>query len=300
MLFLHELYKIDRKSIDDPRNQGLPLLNLDGLINDPDMAKWNVLAFEEELDDAMWQQCAADLDDILKFMGKNPEEMTEIIHTFFRETLKTSDAKTTLNGVARMAKRVANIIMFLKKLDLTQAEDLKIAQELIDIMDSAGGACPDRAIVGLEKAELFVKMRQQDGAYILNVIANMFKLIMLESYETGLINPNQAENIETYLYYTLKFNDILNLGVSTNTMLYEDCAQKKPLEIALTLLYEKIVADRFIGFAASQSAFRELVLKKGEDLDATKYKYSSQLADVSDEVRKANDKKILNEIKVFC
>jgi len=103
--------------------------------------------------------------------------------------------------------------------------------------------------------ELEVEPIFDDNGKVLYFMGVEADITEKKAIEAKLIDQNQKENIETYLYYTLRLNDYLGLGGLTNTMLYEGCAQRKPWSEALPKIFEAFTEEDLIGHVGSQPEF---------------------------------------------
>lgn len=244
-----------------------PCLNIERFINDTETDKWNMLPRRHRnITNNDWLMLRGNLKNILAIIypgDKIESDKKANIINWFEICLTTQDAIKTKQGLETIKHRVASVVDYLggltalldTALDEPQMKLLsKKLEAIIDVLDEGGKACPDRAIVALTSAENRIKLFQ-DPCYISNVLVNMFKLNQIEA---KLVNQNQAENLETYLYYTLKFNTILNLSLFTSTMLYEAVAQKQPLGQALSKLVTEFTAENLIGYAANLREFKIL------------------------------------------
>lgn len=196
---------------------------------------------------------------------EDPDDKIQNLANFSNLCFETSDAKSSRIGALTIINRVKNVVTHLfdlrqkllnRDLDLKDMKQIaKKIKTIIDILAAGGTACPDRAIVALISAENHINLFR-DSKYIPYVLANMFKLNLISA---TLINQNHKENIETYYYLSLKYNEILELGIpSGSTMLFESLAQKQSLGEGLHKLVTEFTAENLIGYTANLNEFKML------------------------------------------
>lgn len=259
------------------RNNGSqdPYLNIQKFLNDTDSDKWNMIPRRpKNISENDWGilrdlHLPRILETIYPGDANERAKKDKVSAGLFIKCLMASDARTSA-GLQAMKFRIASVVDYLEGLTAVlnnqvldnSEKDLltKKLKAIIDALDDGGQACPDRAIVGLTSAENRIKLFQ-DPEYMPNVLVNMFKLHQIEA---KLINQNQKENLETYLYYTLKFNTILSLSLLNSTMLYEEIAIKQPLGQALAKLVTEFTLENLIGYAANLYEFRILFEDESE------------------------------------
>lgn len=240
-------------------------LNIKKFFNDWDMDKWNMLARRPgNISSNDWNTIQnATLPTILR--KTYPQELNKIsnLRGFCSKCLNARDAITPI-GKQSIMHQVVSVVDFLASLtvsldsnNLTDIEKELLTTKIkaiVDIIEIPTNVCPDGAIVALNLAENLIKIFQEPE-YIGNVIVNMFKL---NSIEATLINQNQGENVESYLYFIIKLNDYLGLGLSISRMLYEQCAQKQPLGQAMSKLIAAFTEENLIGYTANLNVLKIL------------------------------------------
>lgn len=230
-------------------------LNMNKFFDDPDMDKWNMTRINENNTPAdainrMTYSCIF-LNAIYSHFTSNKCSLD----IFCVKCLQSSDAKEASQP---MILRLVNILDYLD--ELTHGSiTLKIEASrkfiaIIDIINIKENICSDGAIVALELAENVAKMFQHPK-YMCNIILNMFKLNVIKA---KLVNDNHVQNVHTFLYYLIKFNQYFALGHSTKTMAFEEHAQKTPLSEAMAKILDGFTAEDLIGFTANLDVFQLL------------------------------------------
>ena len=140
-------------------------------------------------------------------------------------------------------------------INLTQEKREVIRKNLIghtlDLMAMGGSSCPDDAIVLLRQAENHIKLFE-NPKFLPNIIVNMFKL---DAITQKLTDPNYAENVETYLSYTLKLNGLLGLGIFGSMLFEEHYGKTEPFEQALPKLCTAFTEEQLIKFTVNLKEF---------------------------------------------
>lgn len=226
-------------------------LNYAKLFSDTDIDKWNNLQIRPAISDNAWNTLEKRLETFLMKLFPNEADKNKCnnILAFFQKAMESSYARTD-TGKLQVRQRVASIIDYL----LLLPPDAPQLKDMIEMLDFGGEACPDRVMVTIDQAEMYIKFQLAGEKYQANVLANAFKKKNIER----LVDPNQGENIETLLYYSIALNEALELGLPTETnMLYEGCAQKKPFVQVFPILFLDFTPDDFISFVAGNEFLRK-------------------------------------------
>ena len=237
-------------------------LNQDLFLDDPSIKQWNVLTQREgPIDEKDWAIVQTNLADIFDSIYKERDNERERLFRFLGQCMGTADAKTP-EGKQMIRKRVDAVVTKLQEYleqmktpDLTEEkrEQLrKMIGSTLDEMAMGGSACPDNAIVLLRQAENKIKLFE-NPKYLANVIVNLFKL---DSIAEKLIDKDNAENVETYLSYTLKLSKLLGLGISGSMLYGEHYGKTEPFEEALPKLSTAFTPEELIKFTVELPEFR--------------------------------------------
>lgn len=257
-------YKKEQKNKSEKGFQG-PFLHIEKLCNNFDIDKWNILSIRPgNITSNDILVLLQDLGKILDKIYPNGESSKKDSAMKFLPNCLQSDEAHITNGAQIVAHRIASIIDYLGGLTAELNEQflnkntaillMKKIKSIINTIALGGAGCSIIAMDSLTMIENKIKLFQ-DSKYIPNVIMTMFKLNLIKA---KLINQNQQGHLETYRYYTLKFNQILTLCVPTSTVLYEEGAQKKSLGEALSKLIEACSEENLIGYAANLDEFKML------------------------------------------
>lgn len=203
-------------------------LNKEYFLNDPTILEWNNLTLRNgDIANNEWN-----------FLQSSIEKMFTVIYfdgdkkyfrNFFNACLKSADAQTD-EGKQIIQCRLEAIINYLLELNQyskividnnEKVATIEIIREAFRIIEEGGMKCADRAIVFLIYLENFIKLTK-NPQYMANVLIQIFKLEAIKI----VINKQYNENLESFLYYVIKFNNVLGLGQSErfDKMLYEFCA----------------------------------------------------------------------------
>lgn len=233
--------------------------------------KWQILIENQEpIDEENWDELKTEGKDLINnaYQDVEQEKKDRLLTTFFDQCMSTAIAQKTEAGQQSIRKRVVLCIDYLNKLqteyldpstDESRKEVLqKQIQGALDLITVGGEACADRAIVFLNKLEIYLKLLENPDR-IPNILVQMFKQ---EVIAACFITTEDEENIETYLYWSLTLNLILGLGLpKEEAMLYENYAKKMPIEEALQKLSPAFTAENLINFAAQNEIFRDAYLE---------------------------------------
>jgi len=262
--YLKQLVILYQQYITMPKN-----MNKDLFLNDPTMPKWNVLIQpEEDVDDNGWESYKTCLSDIANSLTITNEAKKASLIKFFNQCMLTAEAKRNATGKQMTRKRIAAIIDYLNNLkikfekstDNAEKELLKKQIEgALKIMIDGGNACPDRTAVCLTKLEIYIKLLQ-NPKYLPNIMVLMYKFEMIKDYTT---DPNQAENIETFLYNCLFLNEVLGLGLEKQgqireQMLHLNVARKMPMMQILGQLDPGFNIEGVLEFTTIQEIFKSI------------------------------------------
>ena len=237
-------------------------LNQDLFFDDPSIDQWNNLTQRDgPIDDVEWDIVKTRLADIFDNTYKERDNERDRLFRFLEQCMGTADANTP-EGKQRIRKRVDAIVSVLERYqeemknpqmpdEKRKAIKEKLIGRTLDLMAIGGSACPDDAIVLLRRAENHIKLFE-NPKYLANIIINMFKL---HAIEEKLIDPDNAENVETYLSYTLQLMVLLGLGIF-GAMIYEEHYGKtEPFEQALPKLCTAFTQDQLIKYTLNLEEF---------------------------------------------
>jgi len=283
-------------------NQPAVYLYQDIFFDDSTIGQWNILPQQEwPIDDDSWNIVQTRLADLFDTIYKERDNERNRLFRFLEQCMGTADARTP-EGKQIVKKRVDALVTLLEHY-LTKMKDPNLPpdkQEAIrktlightlDIMAMGGSACPDNAIVLLRQAENHIKLFE-NPQYLANIIVNMFKL---DSITEKLIDADNAENVETYLSYTLKLSDLLGLGVS-GAMLYEEHYGKtEPFEIALPKLSTAFTPEQLIKFTTDLAEFRSFFADAKEQALEAKQKEYMDTYDMEDEEKAEKSRAIIDQ-----
>lgn len=235
-------------------------LNIEKLLNDPDMDKWNVLKRVE---------IPSQINNIRHYISRITTEIMsrlpiacDNLLNLCVKCIASSDSLQSPNAHITIINRILSINYYMDEsineiiVCESKQKKLQLIKELeiiVRILNIDPNTCPDGAIIALELAENVIKMLN-NPQYICNVIAHMFKL---NTIKAKLLRDSHIENVETFLYYFIVFNNYLGLGHSTKSMFNVGHADVgRPLPEALAKVLEGFTAPDLIGFAANLDAFR--------------------------------------------
>lgn len=258
-----------------------PVLNIYQFFNSHNIDKANFISnFFGDISPEEWFFMIIELLKTTRIIYREgTDDKIDNLAQFSNLCFETSDAKSSRIGAQIIVNRVKNVVTHLLDLrqklsnrDLDQKDGEQIIEKIktiIDILAKGGTACPDKAIVALVSAENHINLFR-NPKNVPHVLANMFKLNLISA---TLINQNHKENIETYYYLSLKYNEILNLGIpSGSTMLYEALAHNQSLGEGLYKLVTELTAENLIGYAANLNEFKMLYADEyGKKSEAIKY-----------------------------
>lgn len=127
-------------------------------------------------------------------------------------------------------------------------------QSLLSIISEYSDACVDRAVVGLEKAETRMQVSKLGEDLAINVLILEFKrhLIQLE-----LVPMDSRESVETYLFYSLYFNDVLMLKNKNSLMSFAQVAQRSSLSDSINKIFKRITIEDLVGFISNHEIFHK-------------------------------------------
>lgn len=268
-------------------------LNENTFLEFGNIEKWNILKWDPKENTKKFDLAEVYLSNLCEnFYPKvSDQKITDAQRAaaFMTQCLNTSDAQKSTAGKQAIAKRVIVVIDILNRnftefnkpnVSKERKEQLeKIIKGCLDIMARGGSACPDRAIVHLREVESHLKLFEYPE-YTAEIFANMFKLQVIQDY---LVDPTQAENIETFLKYTLELNNILGLGV-TGTMLYAQHGKVKSKDIILPILGTAFTAENLINYTSELSEFRLLYENEKQEALATKQIELEQAVDAQTDI----------------
>lgn len=135
----------------------------------------------------------------------------------------------------------------------------KDKRRLLDIISEYSTACNDRALVGLERAEIVAPLIRIGDDLLLNVLILEFKrhLIQIE-----LVPTNSRESVETYLFYSIYFNEILMLKNKNKSMDYASIASKHSFDEAINAVLKRMTVEDLVGFISGHEMFQEAYQKE--------------------------------------
>lgn len=225
---------------------------------DPSMEKWNVLIEEshQEISDEKWESAKEKLVKIAeKFNDKitvgGDVKASTLVNNFFALVLKVQDAKTSA-GKNYIKQRLCAMVDYISDPKNNISEDN--LKKIIELFADGAIACPDRAIVFLEKAEIQLKLIKSPEHFF-NILFNSFKRQMIE---LTFLDFNNKENIETILYQLNRFNELLHLGAQAN-MLYEHVAKKGSFLTDASKLLQAFNKDALVAFFLSFPEVEEML-----------------------------------------
>lgn len=267
-------------------------LNSDYFFNDPTMPNWNILAQREnDIDDDDWKVQEACVLEIFDAVSAPNEDQRNYLSKFFSQCMASKDARTPL-GKQLVRKHIDSCIDFLINFRASEPENAltnKVLKDALAIMTVGGMACPDRAVVFIPTLEIFIKLLK-NPMYLANVMVLMYKFEAItktlvpevdeeiETQSDGTPRIKETENIETYLSYCLKLNQILGLGLrKRGSMLYESAAKTVPLQLTIEPLSAAFTDEKLINFTIQQDAFKTWVNSKEFEVEKTAAIASKQI-----------------------
>lgn len=152
------------------------------------------------------------------------------------------------NNPGYIKTRVANLYQ-----QILQASE-KDKNRLLDLVMEYNLACPDRAIVGLEKAEVVAEIINAGEDLKLNVLILEFKRHLIQ---TELVIDSQSESVETYLFYSIYLNDVLGLKNKNKSMAFASMAVKRSFENSINAVFKRMTVEDLIGFISNHEMFQE-------------------------------------------
>ncbi len=236
-----------------------PIINYEMFFADPTISQWNMPSpYAIEITESDWGIIKEiRLTRILQSIYlKFPIDLKINIKNFCDNCLKTNDVLENPSEKQKIKNRVAVVINFIesctastlpKKVDKHQL--IAKAQLILDVLNNGGKNCPDGSLAALTVAENLIKMIS-NPEYAMNVIVHRFKHMLIQEIDKS------KEGAETYLYYLLKFNTILQLDIPFRTMSNERVAKKEPLGQLLQKLITACTPENLINFAAHSIEFR--------------------------------------------
>lgn len=250
-------------------------INQNLFINDPTINKWNILTQRDGyISDKEWELINNELVDIFDGVFEEREMTKNNMIKFLSQCMATSttDSDVSHQVIKKRVEAVVKVLsMYFKELNnpLTSTDRKKelkeIIQQALNKMAMGGRSCPDLAIVCLREAETHLKLFAYPQ-YIANIFVNMYKIYEIDD---KLIDKDYNESVESLLNYTIQFNNILGLGIMGG-MLYQNLAEKIPLDQALKILSDAFTEKALIDYTAELPEFRLLFEKEKESVYAQK------------------------------
>jgi hypothetical protein len=219
----------------------------------------------DPIDDAAWaalaeqtKQLAADVgfddDDLVGAASHWNPRGNNLITQWFRLLMQCQQADSN-SGRNFVRNRAAKIIQYLQELkDEGDESDEKIKLILQkDIIDNAQN-CPDRALSGLDNAEVNIKLAEAASpeAALAAVIQKLKKSII-----EVILDRTQHEIVEEYLYLALMFNKHLALGLPTTEMTYASCGARKTFDEALGKILENVHYQGAVDMLLAEESWME-------------------------------------------
>ncbi|PWU04858.1 MAG: hypothetical protein C5B43_04030 [Verrucomicrobia bacterium] len=242
-------------------------LDFNKFFNDPNINHWNHLpGITKSMDDTIWDQRSEKLSEILQnFCNGEFKSYQSSIEKCFEKCLLTKDVLEDETNVKKKAEEIKirifaglNYLETCLKLSLSgnlkkiekESFELRI-KSIIDILYKGGENCSDGSLAALTLAENLIKIFSYPN-YEVNVFVNLFKHSLLREIDYS------SENSETYLYYLLQFNDILQLGITFEKMINENKAKKIALVDLMRKLQASFTIESFVNFVAHSEEYRML------------------------------------------
>lgn len=131
----------------------------------------------------------------------------------------------------------------------------KDKNRLLDLVFEYSRACDDRAIVGLEKAEVIAQFINVGENLKLNVLILEFKRHLIQ---TELVPAASEESIETYLFYSLYLNGILKLRNQNKFMKHVLVAfNPHSFDEVISAIFKRMTVEDLVGFISNHELFQE-------------------------------------------
>lgn len=257
-----------------------PLLNIEKFFDDPSITKWNRSHISsKDVSQREWEAIKSNrLIVILNFMiskDDNLECFKGNIGKFCENCLITRDAVSNDKEKENLKRRIAYVWSYLESCcnSLTQeslknkrAQLIKKGQIIIEVLNGGGKKCPDGSLAFLIIAENLIKVFSHPE-YMMNIFVNMFKHGLIQQMDKS------EESAESYLFYLIKFNQILQLGVSIGAMLNTNMVKIENLGQVLMHILNACTPENLINYVANSEEFRLIfeidnnaVLKRIEEI----------------------------------
>ncbi len=247
---------------------------------------WNKLPERDidNLDQKTWDSLIEDCIKISNQLNDNDQTLSKKIKKYFKLCIRSKYILTDDKANFIISRTVA--VMDMLKYYFTEFENPKLSktekekiqaklQGGISIIADGSKKCSDLAIAALTDIENHFKL-SKFPEHQANIFINMFKLWAIQH---KLTKNDQPEQTETYLYYALKFNSLLGLGMNDSTieevMRYPDHAIILPDVEALSLLCTTFSTKNLIDFTSSLSIFN--IMFQNEKDNALKEKQAEYL-----------------------
>lgn len=274
------------------------VINIKKFLDDPDINVWNQMSFrQKEIDEENWKNI---LESRLNFIcDRITLEKTgtakENLKKFCTNCLITKDALYNPKKIAEMKSCIDIIFSYFEHNIKLQAQNFdqnrfKQLQIIFNVVIDGGKNCPDATVAALIMAENLIKMFSHDSKYRMNVIMNMFKLHCIQS---ALVDRNDEEQVETFIYYLLEFKEILGTSLPCKTMLHPHKARKEPLGEAFEKLLTQFTAENLIKFTAG---INELLFELDDEIK-TQVEVIKQLIGEASVLDTKTVNLVLNQIK---
>ncbi len=167
---------------------------------------------------------------------------------FSKWMVKLLSSSDGLNNVAFIKMRVFNLYQQIMHVSG------KDQNRLLDLVSEYSTACEDRAVVGLEKAEVIAQFIAAGEDLKLNVLILEFKRHLIQ---TELVPAVSRESVETYLFYSLYFNELLGLRNQNKSMNSPFIAVKRSFDVSVEAIFKRMTVEDLIGFISSHELFQE-------------------------------------------
>ncbi len=161
---------------------------------------------------------------------------------------KLLSSQDGVNNAGFMKMRVFNL--YQQIINASKKDKIR----LLDLVSEYNLACSDRAVVGLEKAEVLAQFINVGEDLKLNVLILEFKRHLIQ---TELVSAASPESVASYLFYSLYFNEILGLRNQNKMMSHVSLANKRSFDESIDAIFKRITVEDLVGFISSHEMFQE-------------------------------------------
>ncbi len=139
------------------------------------------------------------------------------------------------------------VMDYVASLSKDDAEQKRVATDILTVIAENSQRCQDRALSGLDEAEAYVRLGSNPTKEaLLSILVLNYKKEVLNA--AGVL-PNSSETVEQHLFMMTHFNKVLGLGIQRGTTMgFSGCGNMRRLDESLAAFLEAVSLDGVVDF----------------------------------------------------